>query len=112
MAKERDRDELDRDAPRTEDDPRGLQEDDELEDIEETDEENLGDEEQYDADEQLTGEVGSEGGSPGETVRTRSRAAGEEIRGSEATETVNQEERRASNVERLGEEDQPAKRNP
>jgi hypothetical protein len=83
MPNERDRDELDREPRDTEDDTRGL-EDEAFED--EGDEEDLEDEDELDADERITGEVGSEGGSPGENVRTRQRR--EPARGSEATETV------------------------
>lgn len=68
------------------------------------------DEEQYDADENVTGEVGSEGGSPGETVVTRRRA--ETPRGSEATETVRSDKDRTETIDRVGDENQPLKRNP
>jgi hypothetical protein len=70
----------------------------------------LEDEEQYDANERLTGEVGSEGGSPGETVVSRRR--GEAVGGSEAGETWNPEQDDTSNVDRVGEDGAPKKRNP
>lgn len=69
------------------------------------------DEEQYDADEQLTGEVGSEGGSPGETVVVRS-GAKRVARGSEATETAPRDRGNSETAARLGEQGQPLKRNP
>ena len=94
------------DAPRADEDTRGFDD----EDLEEGDEDDLEDEEEYDADERLTGEVGSEGGSPGETVVTRRR--GENIRGSEAGETWSPEQDQSRTVERVGEEGAPKKRNP
>ena len=97
---------LDRERSNVDEDTRGF-EDEELED---TDESDLEDEEQYEADERLTGEVGSEGGSPGETVVTRRR--GEQIKGSEASETWSPEEDKTRSVERVGDEGQPRKRNP
>jgi hypothetical protein len=100
---ERDADDLDR----TDEETRGMEDDD---DFEEGDEEDLEDEEQYEADEGLTGEVGSEGGSPGETVVTRRR--GEQVRGSEAGETWNPGQEKTKAVERVGEQGQPRKRNP
>jgi hypothetical protein len=100
------RDDLNRDAPPSDEDTRGLGD----EDFEDSDEEDLEDEEQYDADERLTGEVGSEGGSPGETVVTRRR--GEAVRGSEAGETWNPEQDDTKTVERVGEEGAPKRRNP
>jgi hypothetical protein len=100
---ERDSDELDP----ADDDARGFEDED---DLEEGDEEDLEDEDQYEADEGLTGEVGSEGGSPGETVITRRR--GEQVRGSEAGETWNPEQDDTKTVERVGEQGQPRKRNP
>ena len=68
------------------------------------------DEEQYDANEGVTGEVGSEGGSPGETVVVRRR--GERVSGSEAGETWSPEQDEATTVDRVGEEGAPKKRNP
>lgn len=106
---ERDRDELDRTDSPADDEARGL-EDDDFEDADDSEEEDLEDEEQYDADERLTGEVGSEGGSPGETVVTRRR--GEQVRGSESSETWSPEQDETSTVERVGDEGQPRKRNP
>ncbi len=94
------------DSPRADEDTRGLEDDD----FEEGDEEDLEDEEQYDADERLTGEVGSEGGSPGETVATRRR--GERVGGSEAGETWSPEQDDTKVVERVGENNAPRKRNP
>ena len=76
----------------------------------ERDDADLKDEEQYDANERVTQEVGSEGGSPGETVETR--RPGEAVTGSEAGETWNPEQDETRNVERVGEEGQPLKRNP
>jgi hypothetical protein len=64
---QRDRDELDRDQPMSDEDIQGMGEDD-LEEGEEG--EDLEDEDEFDEDER-TGEVGSEGGSPGENVRER-----------------------------------------
>lgn len=84
----RERDELDRTRSETDEDIRDREED-EFEDAEETDEEDLEDVEAFE-DDRLTGEVGSEGGSPGERVRTRKE--GERLRGSEATETAEEEE--------------------
>jgi hypothetical protein len=100
------RDDLDRDAPGADDETRGLEDDD----LEEADEDDLEDEEQDDADERLTGEVGSEGGSPGETVVTRRTA--ERVGGSEAGETWSPEQDETKNVERVGDDGQPLKRNP
>jgi hypothetical protein len=100
------RDDLNRDAPPSDEDTRGFGD----EDFENSDEEDLEDEEQYDADERLTGEVGSEGGSPGETVVTRRR--GEAVGGSEAGETWNPEQDETKTVERVGEEGAPKRRNP
>lgn len=100
------RDDLESDPPGTNEETRGLA-DDEFED---SDEEDVEDEEQYDANERLTGEVGSEGGSPGETVVTRRR--GEAVRGSEAGETWNPEQDETRTVERVGDEGAPKKRNP
>jgi hypothetical protein len=104
---ENERDDLDRKAPPADEEERGFEEDD---DVEDTDEEDLEDEEQYEANERVTGEVGSEGGSPGETVVTRRR--GERVKGSEATETWKPEQDETKTVERVGEEGQPLKRNP
>jgi hypothetical protein len=101
----KERDELDRD-PEADEETRGLEDDD----FEEGDEADDVEDDELDADERLTGEVGSEGGSPGETVVTRRR--GERVRGSEAGETWNPEQDRTRSVERLGEEGQPRKRNP
>ena len=103
---DQERDDLDRDAPGAVDETRGLED----EDLDEADDEALEDEEEYDADERLTGEVGSEGGSPGETVVTRRRS--EPVRGSEAGETWSPEHDDATSVDRVGEEGQPRKRNP
>ena len=72
---ERDRDELDGN-PQSDEETRGL-EDDDFEEGDEEDSEDLDDEE-------LTGEVGSEGGSPGDSTTTRRPA--EQIRGGEAGE--------------------------
>ena len=102
-------DDLDRDLPGVDEETRGL-EDDDFEADEEGDEEDLEDEEQFDASERLTGEVGSEGGSPGETVVTRRRGPG--VGGSEAAETWNPEQDETRTVERVGEQGQPRKRNP
>ena len=85
MADERDRDELDGDL--SDDTVRGLG--DELEDADEGDEEDLEGEDEFEDDERITGEVGSEGGSPGENVRTREPRG--PSGGSEATETVKKE---------------------
>lgn len=104
---DQERDDLDRDAPADGEDVRGS-EDDEFE--EEGDEDDLEDEEQYDADERLTGEVGSEGGSPGETVVTR--RPSEQVRGSEAGETWSPSQDETKAVERVGEDGAPKKRNP
>lgn len=82
-------DELDRTRPEDED-VRNLERD-EFEAAEEGDEGDLDDDSLE--NERLTGEVGSEGGSPGEQVRTNPNA--ERVRGgggSEATETVRDEE--------------------
>jgi hypothetical protein len=106
---DQERDDLDRDLPGADEEARGL-EDDDFDADDEGDEDDLEDEEQFDADERLTGEVGSEGGSPGETVVTRKR--GEQITGSEAGETWSPEQDDTRTVERVGDEDQPRKRNP
>jgi hypothetical protein len=74
------------------------------------DQEDLKDEEQYDADEDVTGEVGSEGGSPGETVVTRRRGDG--VRGSEAGETWSPEQDDTGTVDRVGEDGAPKRRSP
>jgi hypothetical protein len=103
---DQERDDLDRDAPVVNEDPRGLEDDE----FEEADKEDLEDEEHDDADERLTGEVGSEGGSPGETVVTRRRV--ERVGGSEAGETWSPEQDDTKHVRRVGEEGQPRKRNP
>lgn len=66
--------------------------------------------EPYEANETVTGEVGSEGGSPGETVRTRERV--ERPRGSEATETLAPDARRVDTVERVDEDGRPVRRTP
>jgi hypothetical protein len=100
------RDDLESNAPDTDEEARGLA-DDEFED---SDEEDVEDEEQFEANERLTGEVGSEGGSPGETVVTQRR--GEAVRGSEAGETWSPEQNETRNVERVGEEGAPKRRNP
>jgi hypothetical protein len=99
------REDLDREDPLADEDVRGREDEDF-----ESDEEDLEDEEELDADERLTGEVGSEGGSPGETVATRRRR--EHIRGSEAGETWSPDETRSRNIERVGEQGQPRKRTP
>ena len=106
---DQERDDLDPEAGGADDEVRGLEDDDLDADLE-GDEEDLDDEEQYDADERLTGEVGSEGGSPGETVVTRRR--GQAVGGSEAGETWSPEQDDTSAVHRVGEEDAPKKRNP
>ena len=67
MANERDRDDLDRTPPDADEEVRGRQ-DEEFEDVDEGDEEDLDDEF---SDVRPTGEVGSEGGSPGDRVKTR-----------------------------------------
>jgi hypothetical protein len=103
---DQERDDLDRDLPGDEEGMRGFED----EDAENTDEEDLEDEEQYDADERPTGEVGSEGGSPGETVVTRRRK--EQVKGSEAGETWNPEQTETETVDTVGDEGQPRKRNP
>jgi hypothetical protein len=84
MANDENRDDLDRKTPAAEDETRGFG-DDEFEDTDEGDEEDLEDEETFDETERITGEVGSEGGSPGDRVTTR--RPNEVTRGSEATET-------------------------
>jgi hypothetical protein len=94
-------------SPLADEDTRGFEDE---QDLDEGDEGDLEDEEEYDADERLTGEVGSEGGSPGETVVTRRR--GETIGGSEAGETWSPEQDDTKTVERVGEEGAPKKRNP
>lgn len=101
---------LDRDEPDA-DEGRGIAgdeeefEQDEGEDLED-------DEEQYDSDERVTGEVGSEGGSPGETVTTRRKTTGTAARGSEATTTWNPEGTESETVDKVGEDGPPRKRNP
>jgi len=99
------RDELDRDQ-QDDEDARGFEDDD----FEEGDEEDVEDEDDFDANERATGEVGSEGGSPGEKVFTRQR--GQQVGGSEATETWNPEQDEVKSVERVGDEGAPRKRNP
>jgi hypothetical protein len=82
---ERRSDDLDREEPDRADDVRGVGDDeDEFEEGEDSEE---ADEEEYDADERLTGEIGSEGGSPGETVTTRRDRTDEPLQGSESTTT-------------------------
>ena len=93
-------------APGVDEDTRGLEDDD----FEEGDEEDIDDEEQFDADERVTREVGSEGGSPGDTVVTRRR--GEGVGGSEAGETWSPEQDATRTVERVGEDNAPKRRNP
>jgi hypothetical protein len=88
MANDENRDDLDRNAPTSEDEVRGSN-DDEFEDADEGDEEDLEDEDTFDETERITGEVGSEGGSPGDRVTTR--RPSEVTRGSEATETTGEE---------------------
>jgi hypothetical protein len=85
MAQDETRDDLDRDEPDTGEDVRGIGEDDDLE--EDEDAEDLEDDEQFEADERLTGEVGSEGGSPGEAETDRRDRADEPLTGSESTTT-------------------------
>jgi hypothetical protein len=68
MAQQGDRDDMDRDVPLGDEDTRGMG--DEEADEADEDEADLEDEDEFD-DEQLTGEVGSEGGSPGETERVK-----------------------------------------
>jgi len=106
MARDPERPDLDREDN---EDVRGF-EDEDFDAEDEGDEADLEDEEQYDADERLTGEVGSEGGSPGEKVFTRRR--GEQVRGSEATETWAHDQDRSTTLERTGAEGQPKRRNP
>jgi hypothetical protein len=106
---DQERDDLDPNAPDADEDAVGL-EDDDFDADDEGDEDDLEDEDQFDADERLTGEVGSEGGSPGETVTTRRR--GEQVTGSEAGQTWNPEQDETRSVERVGEENAPRKRNP
>ena len=84
MAEQGDRNDLDRDLPLDDEDTKALGED-ELEDLEE-DEDELEEQDELDERDRITGEVGSEGGSPGEKVRTS--VPREPTRGSEATETV------------------------
>ena len=75
MAQQRD-DDLDRDLPLNdealseEEDARAMG-DEEVEDLDEGEEADLEDEDEFAEDERLTGEVGSEGGSPGETERVK-----------------------------------------
>jgi hypothetical protein len=78
------RDDLDRDLPLDDEDTKALG-DDEFEDVEE-DEDELEDQDELEERDRITGEVGSEGGSSGEKVRTRVPRG--PTRGSEATETV------------------------
>jgi hypothetical protein len=85
MAEQRDRDELDRDSPMTDEDAQAIG-DDEFDEADEGDEEDLEDEEEVEGSERITGEVGSEGGSPGENVGTQEPR--KPASGSEATETV------------------------
>jgi hypothetical protein len=87
MANDQNRDDLDRNPKNVEDEVRGSDED-EFDDTDEGDEEDLEDEDTFDETERITGEVGSEGGSPGDRVKTR--RPGEVTRGSEATETTRQ----------------------
>jgi hypothetical protein len=103
---DQDHDDRKHDAPGGADDMRGIAD----EAFEAAGDEDLEDDEQYDANERLTGEVGSEGGSPGETVVTRRR--GQVAHGSEAGETWNPEQDETRNVERVGDEGAPRKRNP
>jgi hypothetical protein len=72
MAEQRDRDDLDRDRPMTDEDTRAIGEE-EFEDTDEADEESEDEDDLVDT-ERITGEVGSEGGSPGENVRTPRRS--------------------------------------
>ena len=68
MAQQGDRDDMDRDLPLADEDARAVA-DEEFEDVEEGDEAEE-DEDEF-AEDEPTGEVGSEGGSPGETERVR-----------------------------------------
>ena len=72
MAEQGERDDLDRDLPLNEEDTRGMGEEGFEEVEEEGDEADLEDEDEF-ADKELTGEVGSEGGSPGETESVKPR---------------------------------------
>lgn len=85
MAQDETRDDLDRSEPDAGEDVRGIADGEEFE--EDDDAGDLDDEEQLEADQQLTREVGSEGGSPGEEVSTRREKTGSPLRGSEATTT-------------------------
>lgn len=70
MAEQRDRDDLDRDLPLG-DDARGVGDEELDEDSFDEDDEETETEEDVEARGDLTGEIGSEGGSPGEDVRVR-----------------------------------------
>jgi hypothetical protein len=70
MAQQPDRDDLDRDLPLGDEEARGMG-DEELEESDEGDEADLEDEDEFAEDDRLTGEVGSEGGSPGDTERVK-----------------------------------------
>jgi hypothetical protein len=72
MAQQGDRDDLDRDLPLGDEGARGIG-DEELEDADDSDEADLDDEDEFAEDEHPTGEVGSEGGSPGNTETVRKR---------------------------------------
>ncbi len=90
MAQDERPSDLDRDEPDTGEDVRGIGDEDF---DEEEDAEDLEDDEQLEADERLTGEIGSEGGSPGEAVRTRRESTGGVRSGSEATTTSKRDAR-------------------
>jgi hypothetical protein len=70
MAQQDDRDDVDRDRPLGDEETRGMGDPD-FEDADEGDEADLEDEDEFAEDDRLTGEVGSEGGSPGNTERVR-----------------------------------------
>ena len=72
MAQQRDPDDFDRDLPLDDEDTRAIG-DEEFADVDEGDETDLEDEDEFAEDERPTGEVGSEGGSPGETETVRRR---------------------------------------
>ncbi len=89
MAQDDTRSDLDRDEPEAGEDVQGIGDEDEFDEGE--DAEDLEDDEQLEADEHLTGEIGSEGGSSGEAVTTRRDKTGNPLRGSESTTTSKRE---------------------
>lgn len=107
MDNERDRDDLDRAGSPTDEEARGF-EDEDFEEADDVEDQNVDDE--FDPNEEPTKEVGSEGGSPGDTVATRRQ--GEQVRGSEKSETWSPEQDESKTVERVGDEGQPRRRNP